>query len=312
MLLAAKSSRAVPRGEVRRTRGGRVTVMSELRVGACSWKYPSWQGLVYSAPQGIDYLREYANRYDTVEVDQWFWSLFGAGTIRLPDPRDVRAYRQAVGDDFRFSVKAPDSITLTHLRNRDKAAALQPNERFLSPSLTIAFLDAISPLAGVLGPVMFQFEYLNRQKMPSQAQFQLVFQAFLNTLPAGHTYGLEIRNPNYLNRELFGFMAQNRVAPVLLQGYYMPSIMLLYERFRDLVAGQETVIIRLHGPDRQGMEERAGGRWDQIVAPKDDELAGVAAIARDLLSAGVRVYVNVNNHYEGSAPLTIARLRRLL
>ena len=46
--------------------------MSELRIGACSWKYPSWQGLVYSAAQGIDYLQEYAARYDTVEVDQWF------------------------------------------------------------------------------------------------------------------------------------------------------------------------------------------------------------------------------------------------
>ena len=286
--------------------------MSELRIGACSWKYPSWQGLVYSSAQPVDYLREYAARYDTVEVDQWFWSLFGAGSVRLPDPSDARAYRQAVGDGFRFSVKAPDSITLTHLRNRDKTAAPQPNPHFLSPALLADFLDAISPLAGVLGPVMFQFEYLNRLKMPSQAQFQAAFQAFLHVLPAGYIYGLEIRNPNYLNREFFAFMDQHKVAPVLLQGYYMPSIVPLYERWRDLLAGQETVVIRLHGPDRQGMEERAGGRWDQIVAPKDEELAGVADMAKDLLAAGTRVYINVNNHYEGSAPLTIARLRRLL
>jgi uncharacterized protein YecE (DUF72 family) len=286
--------------------------MGELRLGTCSWKYPSWQGLVYSAPQGIDYLREYAARYDTVEVDQWFWSLFGAGSVRLPDPRDARVYRQAVGDGFRFSVKAPDSITLTHLRNRDKTAALQPNQHFLSPTLLAGFLEAISPLAGVLGPVMFQFEYLNRQKMPSQAHFQSAFQGFLQALPSGHTYGLEIRNPNFLNRELFAFMDQNKLAPVLLQGYYMPSIIPLYERFRDLIAAQETVVIRLHGPDRQGIEERTGGRWDQLVAPKDDELPGVAGIVRDLLTAGTRVYINVNNHYEGSAPLTIARLRRLL
>jgi uncharacterized protein YecE (DUF72 family) len=247
-----------------------------------------------------------------VEVDQWFWSLFGAGSVRLPDPGDARAYRQAVGDGFRFSVKAPDSITLTHLRNRDKAAPLQPNPHFLSPAVLASFLDAISPLDDVLGPVMFQFEYLNRAKMPSQDQFQTAFLAFLQALPPGRSYGLEIRNPNYLNRALFTFMDKHKLAPVLLQGYYMPSILPLYERFRDLLAGQETVVIRLHGPDRQGMEERAGGRWDQIVAPKDDELAGVAAIARDLLAAGTRVYINVNNHYEGSAPLTIARMRRLL
>jgi uncharacterized protein YecE (DUF72 family) len=286
--------------------------MSELRIGACSWKYPSWRGLVYTAAQPGDFLREYAAHFDTVEVDQWFWSLFGAGTVRLPDTADARAYRQAVGDGFRFSVKAPDSITLTHLRSRDKAAPPQPNPHFLSPVLAAAFLDAISPLADVLGPVMFQFEYLNRQKMPSQARFQVAFQTFLEALPEGYTYGLELRNPNYLNRELFAFMDRVKVAPVLLQGYYMPSILPLYERVRDLLAAQETVIIRLHGPDRQGMEERTGSRWDQIVAPKDDELAGVAAMARDLLGAGVRVYINVNNHYEGSAPLTIARLRHLL
>jgi uncharacterized protein YecE (DUF72 family) len=33
---------------------------------------------------------------------------------------------------------------------------------------------------------------------------------------------------------------------------------------------------------------------------------------QDLLGRGVTVYLNVNNHYEGSAPLTIERIRRLL
>ncbi len=49
-----------------------------LRIGTCSWKYPSWEGLVYSRSAGIDYLAEYARRYNTVEVDQWFWALPGS------------------------------------------------------------------------------------------------------------------------------------------------------------------------------------------------------------------------------------------
>ena len=49
--------------------------MAELRIGTCSWKYPSWRGLVYSAAQGINYLQEYAARFNTVEVGQWFWSV---------------------------------------------------------------------------------------------------------------------------------------------------------------------------------------------------------------------------------------------
>jgi len=37
-----------------------------------------------------------------------------------------------------------------------------------------------------------------------------------------------------------------------------------------------------------------------------------AAMIRGILSAGVEIYVNINNHYEGSAPRTIARLQTLL
>ena len=79
--------------------------MAPVRIGTCSWKFPSWEGLIYSAADGINYLSEYAQKYDTVEVDQWFWSLFGEDNIGLPKPSDVVAYRDSVSDDFRFTIK---------------------------------------------------------------------------------------------------------------------------------------------------------------------------------------------------------------
>ncbi len=48
------------------------------------------------------------------------------------------------------------------------------------------------------------------------------------------------------------------------------------------------------------------------MAPQDQELAAIADMVGDLLTAGVDVYLSVNNHYEGSAPLTIQRIRGLL
>ncbi len=71
-------------------------------------------------------------------------------------------------------------------------------------------------------------------------------------------------------------------------------------------------MIRLHGPDRRAIEQETGKRWDRIVAARDEELAGVATMTSALTESGVNVYVNVNNHYEGSAPLTIERFRQLL
>jgi len=286
--------------------------VGRLRIGTCSWRYPSWQGLVYSAPRGINYLQEYAQHYDTVEIDRWFWSLFGEDSVGLPEPGDVEAYRRSVPDDFIFTVKAPNSITLTHFYKKRKTDALTPNPYFVSASLFGAFLSLLEPLGETLGPVMFQFGYLNKQMVDSQDQFQEFFQAFCQQIPSSSDYGIEVRNVRYMNRSFFDFLVRNRLSPVLLQGYWMPPIADIYRDWGDLITQHKSVIIRLLGPDRKGIEKETGKRWDQVVAPKDEELSAIVDVTEDLLAHGVNVYLNVNNHYEGSAPRTIERIRSLL
>jgi len=159
---------------------------------------------------------------------------------------------------------------------------------------------------------MFQFEYLNRQKMPSQDRFQTLFHSFLNELPGDLPYAVEIRNPNYINRSLFEFIKQNRLIPVLLQGYYMPSVLEIYSRRHTYIEESETVVIRLHGPNRKKIEKEASGNWSRIIEPKDVELKDIASMIEKIQSKGANIYLNVNNHYEGSAPLTIGRIQNLL
>ncbi len=277
-----------------------------LRIGTCSWKYPSWSGIVYSRPAGIDYLAEYARRYSTVEVDQWFWSLFGA-RVKLPDARDVEAYRAAVDGGFRFTVKAPNSLTLTHAYSRERGRPGDPNANFLSADLARDFLDSLAPLRDVLGPVILQFEYLNRQKMPSAKTLMERLAAFRSALPGDLEVAVELRNPNYVGAPLLDFLLEHRYAPVLLQGYWMPPVHELMARERERLNRFPTIVMRLHGPDREGIEAETGKAWDRIVSPRDAELAAIAEGAAALVDAGVSVYVNVNNHFEGSAPLTIER-----
>jgi hypothetical protein len=62
----------------------------------------------------------------------------------------------------------------------------------------------------------------------------------------------------------------------------------------------------------QGIEKRTGGLWNDIVDPKDDGLEATASIVKENTRAGLTTIVNVNNHYEGCAPLTIQRLLRVL
>lgn len=286
--------------------------MAELRLGTCSWKFPSWAGLVYSQAKGIDYLAEYAQQYDSVEIDQWFWSRFDLGEVKLPDPDDVAAYRAVVSDTFRFTVKAPNSVTLTHLYQQEKDVPLIANPSFLSVALMETFLRLIEPLHDVLGPIMLQFEYLNRKKMVSQEHFQRRMSELVAALPGGYGYAIEVRNAPYLNAAYFSFLERTNLIPVLIHGYWMPPVWEVYEAHRQAIQGHDTAVIRLMGPDRQGIEALTGKAWDRRAAPKDEELPRIAGMVQDLLRAGTNVYVNVNNHYEGSAPLTIQRLRAAL
>ncbi len=280
---------------------------SGLRIGTCSWKYPSWRGLVYTDSPTPDYLREYAQRYDTVEVDQWFWSLHGPDKVVLPQPKVVAEYAQSVPDTFRFGVKMPNALTLTHFHQTAKTDPLMPNPHFLSLDLLHGFLDRLAPMSGKLGPMMFQFGYLNRQMLRTQAEFQDKLGAFVQALPAGFTWCVETRNPNYLNAGYFTFLREHGLAHVFLQGYYMPPIIDIYGKHADLLT--ENVVIRLHGPDRGGMEERTGKDWSKIVEPRDADLNGVAGMLKDAAVRRLTASVFVNNHFEGCAPLTIERMR---
>jgi uncharacterized protein YecE (DUF72 family) len=281
-----------------------------IRIGTCSWKYDSWHGLIYTSTNKNSYLREYSARFTTVEIDQWFWSLFPPDKVVLPQSSVIKAYTGDVPDDFKFTVKIPNSITLTHFYRKSRNEDLLENPHFLSIDIMNRFLDKLEPMADKIGILMFQFEYLNKQKMTSLHHFIDQTTPFFGALHKRFKYGLEIRNPNWLNRDYFNFIRDTGVSPVFLQGYYMPDIRPVYERFKDNIT--TPVVIRLHGPGRSEIEEKSGGNWDRLLEPKDDELAEITHIIREMDARKLEVYVNVNNHYEGSAPLTIEKIHRLL
>lgn len=278
-----------------------------IRIGTCSWKYDSWKGIVYADEKVPNMLKEYAKHFSTVEIDQWFWSLFENNRYTMPKNKDVEEYNASVPDDFRFTIKLPNSISLTHYYLKSKSVPLKENPYFLSVDLYNEFLEAIAPMASKVGVVMLQFEYLNKQKMHSLNQFLDKLEAFVNAIPKTIKLGIETRNPNYLKKEYFEFLFQHKLVPVFLHGYYMPPVFETYKSFKELI--DDTVVLRLHGPDRSGIEAVTGNIWNAIVQPKDDEIEKIIEMMRSLLERETDLYVNVNNHYEGSAPLTIKKIQ---
>ncbi|AFH48179.1 Hypothetical protein IALB_0467 [Ignavibacterium album JCM 16511] len=283
---------------------------SKIYFGTCSWKYDSWEGIVYSKAKGINMLEEYSRQFNSVEIDQWFWSLHAVNKISLPKESDVKLYAESVPENFRFTIKIPNSITLTHFYRKNKSEELKSNPHFLSPDLFDEFLSTLKPMKSRTGVLMFQFEYLNKEKMSNQIEFMDRFEAFLQNIRKEYQLGIEIRNPNYLNKKFFEFLKRNNISMVFLQGYYMPMIWEVFKTAKDFLI--KPVVIRLHGPDRSGIEEKTGNVWNEIVEPKDEELTRIAEIINYLSEKQMDVYVNVNNHYEGCAPLTIKKLKEIL
>lgn len=282
-----------------------------LRIGTCSWKFDTWKGLFYDPSKTYrpdDYLPDYARHLDTVEIDQWFWSLFPGG-IRLPDIGTVKTYAESVPDDFIFTIKAPNSLTLTHFyakQTRKYAEyAGKANKYFLDNELLERFLERLTLMENKLGPIMFQFEYLNKKKMPSKEIFLSRFHEFMERAPKGYQYAVEIRNPNYFSPILFKFLKEHHIGFVYLEGYYMPHIGEVFAKFEPATA--DFCIIRLHGGDRMEIEEATGELWNRVISPKPKGLEAAARIVRANRKRNILTFVNLNNHFEGSAPLTAQR-----
>lgn len=281
-----------------------------LRIGTCSWKYDSWVGLIYPETSSFNYLSEYSKSFNTVEIDQWFWSLFPGRKVLLPDKNVVNDYKNSVPEEFLFTIKVPNSITLTHYYS-DGSSELIKNSNFLSVDLFEAFLSSISDIISRTGTLILQFEYLNKQKMKSFEYFENNLIKFFSSLKDGTPpVAIEIRNPNYMNDKYFKMLDKLSLGHVFLEGYFMPPIVDIYKKYYDLISSFS--VIRLHGPDRNEIERIAKKKWNKIYINRDDKLAGIIKMIKEFQAKEIDLFVNVNNHFEGSAPLTIKKIQREL
>lgn len=268
-----------------------------ISYGTCSWNYDSWVGLVYPCKEtsAAAYLKHYAKKFRTVEIDSWFY--------RLPNPKDVKSYIDQVDDDFRFTCKVTNSISLTHLRG----TPIHINKDFLSAQMFGLFLKSIEPMLNHVDAIMLEFEYLNKEKMKDHHTFLTRLEKFFIEIPKGLPLGIEIRNKNYLSDDYFDLLKAYKVQHVFSDKEFMPPVYQVYDRFKEKLT--DSSVVRLLGGNRKKIEHISKNSWNQIVLPKPD-VENVVEMLKDMDSRGMKITLNVNNHYEGSAPITIDRIRR--
>jgi hypothetical protein len=84
----------------------------------------------------------------------------------------------------------------------------------------------------------------------------------------------------------------------------------LYNKFQNEI--NELTVLRLLGLDGKEIEKMAGENWNKIYINRIKEISSIAEMINQLQVKEVDLFVNVNNHFEGSAPLTIERIKSKL
>ena len=292
----------------------RAAIPEGVRFGTSSWTYPGWKGLVYSRDYpatgaGAQMLAEYAHwpLFQTVGIDSSFYAPL--------TERTLRSYAEALPPGFPCVSKVWDRITVHTFANaREKAKAGQVNPDFLNADL---FLESVwepcrEHFAGHTGPFVFEFQAIARTDKVSPQDFAGRLDAFFAKLPREGRYGVEVRNPEFLTPAYFAVLREHDVAHVLSSWTRMPSIGMQLD-LPGSVTASFLVARALLRPGRYYADAvDAFQPYDRIRDANPELRSDLVRLVETAEKLRIPAYVLVNNRAEGSAPLTIAAVARLL
>jgi len=286
-------------------------------VGTSSWKYPGWCGMLYESAR-YDFrgkfattrferncLEEYAKVFKTVSVDAAFY--------KFPERNFLNTIMGQVPDDFQFSFKVTDTITIKKFPNLPKFGmrAGEVNQDFLNADLFAeAFLKTCEPYRNKVGLLMFEFGRFYKTDF-SVAEFSQALDTFFGKLPKDWPYGIEIRNRDYLVPEYFGVLAKHGVAHVYNSWTDMPSVNEQMAMAGSVTNANLVAARFLMTPGRKYDESlKLFQPYDRLrEADEEARKAGAALIVGgERYEPRRKTFVYVNNRLEGNALETIAAM----
>lgn len=162
----------------------------KVHIGTSGWAYPQWKNGFY--PKDLkdkDRLAHYATQFNCVEINSSFYG--------PPREKIVAAWAERVNDNFTFCFKMWRGIT------HEKKLTGCEND-------IDAFLDALTPVKGKVGPLLLQLPPgLNSDFMP---QLKNVLQYIVSK---GFRCAVEFRNISWYQPEIFSLLRDNNSAAVM-------------------------------------------------------------------------------------------------
>jgi uncharacterized protein YecE (DUF72 family) len=261
-----------------------------VRVGCQGWNYDDWVTPPAAArpvfyPRGTraeHMLDAYARAFDTVEVDSTFYA--------APADSTYDGWARRTPDGFTFALKLPQAVT--HEAALRGAGAARSLEEFCRGARRLG-----PKLAAVLVQLPPQFE-ATRENLRALSDF-------LPLLPEDIHFAVEFRDPFWFEDELLVPLSlQRHVSLALVEGPWVTRER-VWRAAAALLDTSDLAYVRWMGA-------RDLTRFDEVQRPRELNLERWATAIERLSGRVPRVLAYFSNYYEGHAPASANRLKRLL
>jgi uncharacterized protein YecE (DUF72 family) len=289
----------------------RTLAAQSIFIGGSSWKYEGWIGQVYSRERYLsrgrfsktafqaECLREYAETFPTVCGDFAFY--------QFPTGDFWRKLFVRTPAGFRFAFKAPEQITCqvfpTHPRYGPQGG--KRNEMFLdSRAITEMFLRPLLPFRDKTALVIFEFGAMRVE----QAEFLDGLDPFLAGLPPDFRYAVEIRNPEFLEKDYFACLRGHNAAHVYNAWSRMPELRQQLAIPDSATADFQVCRALLRRGRVYEDAVAAFSPYTEIKDPNPEARDSMRILIGRAKEDQRMLFLFVNNRLEGNAPLTILSL----
>jgi len=279
-----------------------------LHFGTSSWSFPGWVGIVYAQLYSASVLARYGLQayarhplLNAVNLDSTFY--------KVQTPEHLASYADNVPGHFRFMVKAYSGLTAAPESSVAVRRRVEPVFLDAGFAARMVVEPLVKALGAKLGALLFQFSPLGPRFTREPHVFVARLAEFLAALPAGPTYAVELRDPEFLGSD---YEAALRAAGAVHCSSVHSRMPPVDHQVSPIPKGPMFIRWML----RPGEDyESAGARYapfDRLREPDKLNRDRIAGMVRTGLSSGRDVHVIAANNAEGSAPLTLLELAKTI
>jgi uncharacterized protein YecE (DUF72 family) len=294
--------------------GARLAALAAQGVyfGTSSWKYEGWLGQIYSPERYATRGRFSRKKFEAgclVEYAETFPAVCGDFSFyQFPSSAYWERLFAGVPAGLKFAFKVPEEITVrtwpAHARYGQRAG--KENEGFLDAGLFgELFLRPLEPYRERVGVLIFEFGTFQKRQYEAGAVFAADLGGFLEQLPGGWRYSVEIRNKEFLEPGYFETLRRRNTAHVFNSWTRMPELVeqaAMGDAFTaDFVVSRALLA---HGRTYEQAVERFQP-YDRVQLENPGARDALRKLAERARTEGQMAFLFVNNRLEGNAPGTI-------